>query len=149
MIYGWDFFYEIGEKARDLEEQLSLTERGRVAFADPRLSVTDAAADPHRLTIWIDYAPDEAQERRLAAWKAGDFKPVKGLGTAPFSAPLEGKRAALEDAARAALRAYLRGTERNRPRKPAARSSWWPSPAIGWNRDVGPLQPDSAWWWMS
>lgn len=117
MIYGWDFQYEVGERSRDIDERLVLSERGRVAFADPRLTVTDAEADSHKLSVWIDYAPDEAQARRLAVWKTGDFKPVKGLGTAPLSAPLEGKRAALEDAARAALRAYLRGTERNRPKE--------------------------------
>ncbi len=117
MIYGWKFEYEVGERARGIEETFSLSEQGRVPFGDPRLSVTDAEADTHRLTVWISYVPDESQSRRLAYWKSGDFKPVSGAGSAPLAAPLEGKRAALEDAARAALRAYLRGTERNRPKE--------------------------------
>ncbi len=117
MIYGWKFEYEVGERARGIEEAFILSEQGRVAFGDPRLSVTDAEADAHRLTVWISYVPDESQSRRLASWKSGGFKPARGVGSAPFAAPLEGKRAALEDAARAALRTYLRGTERNRPKE--------------------------------
>lgn len=117
MIYGWKFEYEVGERARSIDENFTLTEQGRVTFGDPRLSVTDAQADSHKLTVWMEYVPDESQARRLASWKSSDFKPARGLGSAPLIAPLEGKRAALEDAARAALRAYLRGTERNRPKE--------------------------------
>jgi hypothetical protein len=131
MIYGWDFDYEIGERVRGIAERFTLTERGRVVFGDPRLTVTDAETNGDELSIWTEYRPDEAQMRRLAAWKSGGAKPVTGLGTAALTDEAEGKRAALEDAARAAIRAFLRGTERNRPKEArgaialVAEPRWW------------------------
>jgi hypothetical protein len=117
MIYGWDFRYEIGERARGIAEDFMLEERGRIEFGDPRLSVTDAELIDSTLGVWAEYRPNEAQSRRLVAWKSGEFKPVQGIGSGSLADEVEGKRSALEDAARAAIRAYLRGTERNRPKE--------------------------------
>jgi hypothetical protein len=64
------------------------------------------------LYLWSDYRPDAAQRTRLEKWKAGTVRPAQAYG----ESPLEEKYAALEDAARAAIRAMLRGSERNRPK---------------------------------
>lgn len=117
MIYGWAFEYEIGERARGLAERFTLTNRGRIEFGDPRLTVIDAAVEESKLAVWTEYRPDEMQARRIATWKNGNAKPIQGIGSGPLTDTVEGKREALEDAARAAIRAYLRGTQRNRPKE--------------------------------
>ncbi|MDR1929076.1 MAG: hypothetical protein LBQ44_00465 [Treponema sp.] len=112
MIYGWSFRYDVGEKARGIEERLELIPLGTVAGDDPNMAVTDAAIGEGRLRLWFDYRTSAAQRRRLVMWKSGSLRSAQAWGRSPA-----GKFAALEDAARAALRAVLRGSERNRPRE--------------------------------
>jgi len=113
MIYGWSFRYDVGEKARNIEEKLELTPLGAVIVDDPRLETTDLQIKDLNLYLWTDYRPADLQRSRLAKWKAGTVRTAQGYG----QSPLEDKYAALEDAARAALRSMLRGSERNRPRE--------------------------------
>ncbi|MDR2517623.1 MAG: hypothetical protein LBC88_09630 [Spirochaetaceae bacterium] len=124
MIYGWDFSYEAGEKERGLAENLDMERRGAVVFGDGRLRVTDADLDGAHFSVWADYRMSAAQLRRMEQWRAGQNRIIQGTGRADFGgrgggsdAWIRGKTAALEDAARAAIRAMLRGTERNRPRR--------------------------------
>lgn len=121
MMYGWTYDYEIGEKARAIPEQFDLISQGAIEFGDPKLFATDARLEQSYLFVWMDYRPDTAQERRLEQWKSGTIKKIQAIGNGPLAGPgaagwIDGKRQALEDAARAAVRALLRGTERNRPK---------------------------------
>ncbi len=144
-IYGWRFAYEIGERARQIEEKLELFSEGTIRWGDPRFSVTDARVEGSTFAIWVEYRPTPEEERRLASWKSGQTLLLQGVGSGSLSGPgpdspeksalssqdgltaggwapvpgpwYDGKRRALEDAARAAIRAYLRKTERNRPKE--------------------------------
>ncbi|MDR1505787.1 MAG: hypothetical protein LBI67_01655 [Treponema sp.] len=137
MIYGWSFHYDIGERARGIEEELELTPLGSVSAEDPRFQITETQVKEMRLYLWSDYRPGEEEKRRLSMWKKGLTRSAQGLGHGPLGyAPLprsdgsdgmedEGdedppwlavKKEALEDAARSAIRAMLRGSERNRPK---------------------------------
>jgi hypothetical protein len=123
MIYGWSFYYDIGEKARGIAEEFELTPLGTIPFGDPGLSATDAEVRDMRLYLWTDYRLSEAQLRRMRAWKSGAIRHAQAIGYGPLGGPagaadwISIKRAALEDAARAAVRAMLRGNERNRPKE--------------------------------
>jgi hypothetical protein len=142
MIYGWSFRYDIGERARGIEEKLELSPLGSVDAGDPRFEITDTQVKEMRLYLWADYRPGEEQKRRLSMWKTGLVRSAQGLGHGPLGyAPrprsdgspdpgeppdradpgdpawLAVKKAALEDAARAAIRAILRAGERNRPKE--------------------------------
>ncbi|MFQ3548076.1 MAG: hypothetical protein SNJ56_07030, partial [Termitinemataceae bacterium] len=140
MIYGWTFDYDIGERARKIPEVFELQSLGSIPFGDPKLVVTDAKLENSYLFVWVDYRPDETQQRRLAQWRSGTLIKTRGQGEGPLAGPIavprsesplantlqqsswmDGKRAALEDAARAAVRATLRGTERNRPKQSRGR----------------------------
>ncbi|MDR2701297.1 MAG: hypothetical protein LBB72_02565 [Spirochaetaceae bacterium] len=113
MIYGWSFHYDVGERARNIEEKLELTPLGKVNSGDPRLEITEVQVKDLNLYLWSDYRPDTAQRNRLAKWKAGTVRTAQAYG----EGPLEDRYKALEDAARAAIRAMLRGSERNRPKE--------------------------------
>jgi hypothetical protein len=113
IIYGWTFHYDIGEKARNIEEKLELSPLGAISPEDPLLQVTEDKVKDLRLKVWADYRPTEAQLKRLSMWRAGTTRSAQGLG----HAPLDAKEAALEDAARSAIRAMLRAEERNRPKE--------------------------------
>ena len=113
MIYGWSFYYEVGERARNIEEKLELVPLGTISTNDPRLETTDVQFNGPILYLWADYRPETTQYHRMAKWKAGSVRTAQGYGLSS----LENKYAALEDAARAAIRAILQGSERNRPKE--------------------------------
>jgi hypothetical protein len=151
MIYGWSFHYDVGERARGIEENFELNPLGLIPWGDGKLRATDAEIRDRKLCLWTDYRLDESQQRRVALWRAGSIRSVQAQGRGPPGTPsvLEGaggigeggvgaengegeaggegggkirlwldyRREGLEDAARAALRAMLRGSELNRPRE--------------------------------
>ncbi|MDR1900047.1 MAG: hypothetical protein LBQ55_08575, partial [Treponema sp.] len=123
MIYGWSFHYDIGEKARNIKEEFELSPLGAIPWGDSGLRVTDAGVDQMRFRLWTDYRLSEAQRRRLGVWRTGTVRSAQAIGLGPLGGPVEIadwlkiRRAGLEDAARAAVRAVLRGSERNRPKE--------------------------------
>jgi hypothetical protein len=123
MVYGWSFVYDIGERARGIAEELELTPLGTIPWGDPGLFATDAEVLGNQFSLWTDYRLTEAQKRRLSMWKSGTVRTAQALGYGPLGGPVEMadwitiKRTALEDAARAAIRTMLRGSERNRPKQ--------------------------------
>ena len=132
-IYGWSFYYDIGERARGIEEEFTLTPLGQVHWGDPRLRVTHAHFQNYIFSIWVDYRPGETQAMRLNMWRTGTIRTAQATGYSPLGAAAgfslydEGtpmnwlaiRIDALEDAARAAVRAMLQGMERNRPKEAA------------------------------
>ncbi|QQO11300.1 hypothetical protein JFL75_02410 [Breznakiella homolactica] len=122
MIYGWSFEYEIGERARGIPELFELHPEGAVRFGDPKLRATDAEVKGSKFYLWTDYRMDDAQLRRIQSWRAGTVKNAQAVGYGPIGMPvdeddwIEIKKKVLEDAGRAAVRALLQGTERNRPK---------------------------------
>jgi hypothetical protein len=123
MIYGWSFHYDVGEKARGISEEFELRPLGSIPWGDPGLLATDARISGMKFSLWTDYRLNEAQKRRLSMWRSGTIRSAQALGHGPLGNPdgagewLNVKKAILEDAARAAVRAMLRGSERNRPRE--------------------------------
>ncbi|MDR1288650.1 MAG: hypothetical protein LBK08_13670 [Treponema sp.] len=123
MIYGWSFHYEIGERARGIAENFELVPLGSIPWGDPALRATDAKLEDMQFLLWTDYRLTEVQMRRMAMWRSGTVRNAQAIGHGPPGGPVEMddwmsiKRSALEDAARAAVRAMLRGSERNRPRE--------------------------------
>jgi hypothetical protein len=139
-IYGWSFHYDIGERARNIEEKLELTPLGEIRWGDPGLYITHANFQNRDfetttlrlaafLSAWMDYRPTDAQRRRLEMWQKGNIRPAQAIGYSSIGAIgairdsaedpywLAIKKNALEDSARAAVRAMLQGSERNRPKE--------------------------------
>ena len=129
MIYGWSFHYEVGERARSIEERLDLTSLGTIIADDPRLEAEEPQLRDFILYLWSDYRLSDTQRHRLAKWRAGGVRTAQAYG---YSS-LENKHAALEDAARTALRAILRGMERNRPKEVSGYISLAAFPRYGLN----------------
>jgi hypothetical protein len=122
MIYGWSFYYDIGERARGISEKLEMEPLGVIHIGDPDLRVTDTEIRDMRLRVWTDYHLTDAQQRRLQVWRTGMIRNMQAIGYGPSSVEeypgwIALKKDALEDAARAALRASLRLSERNRPKE--------------------------------
>ena len=122
MIYGWSFNYEIGERARQIGEHFELHPVGSILFGDPGLRVTEAEVIGSMVRMWADYHLSETQQRRMHTWRTGNMRTAQALGFYAGNPEirtnwLDIRKGALEDAARAATRAMLQGSERNRPRE--------------------------------
>jgi hypothetical protein len=122
-IYGWSFHYDIGERARGIAEEFELRPLGEIRWGDPGLFVTHARFENRVFSAWMDYRPTDAQRRRLEVWKMGNVRSAQAIGYGPLGGPVEVsdwltiKKKTLEDSARAAVRAMLQGSERNRPKQ--------------------------------
>ena len=122
-IYGWSFHYDIGERARSIKEEFELEPLGEIRWGDPGLFVTHAKFENHVLSAWMDYRPTDAQRGRLEMWKKGNTRTAQAIGYGPLGGPVEIsdwltiKKKTLEDSARAAVRAMLQGSEKNRPKE--------------------------------
>jgi hypothetical protein len=126
MIYGWSFHYDIGERARGVAEDFDIFEpAGEIQWGDPRLIVTSSEYRDMRLRVWADYRLSDIQQRRMRIWRTGTIRNAQAVGYSPMAGPspdsgwLDIRNAVLKDAARAAVRAMLRGDERNRPKEAA------------------------------
>jgi hypothetical protein len=123
MIYGWNFDYEIGERARNIPEILELTPLGEIPWGDEKLNITETEVKDLIFYLWTDYRMNESQIRRMRIWQSGTIKSAQAIGYGPLGSPanredwLDLKKTTLEDAARAAIRRLLQGTERNRPKE--------------------------------
>jgi hypothetical protein len=122
IIYGWSFDYEIGERARQIEEYMQMEPVEIIRYGNPNLRVTDTDIREGRLMVWTDYHLNDNQQRWMQVWTSGTTRTIQGVGFSPSSISeypgwLALKKMALEDAARAALRSALRGSERNRPKE--------------------------------
>jgi hypothetical protein len=123
MIYGWSFTYDIGERARGVQENFELEPLGTIPFGDPGLKPTEAELRGMVFHLWADYRLNQSQKSRLEVWKSGRVRSIQGTGEGLVGTPAEEgdrfaiKRAALENAAKTSLRAMLQSTERNRPRQ--------------------------------
>jgi hypothetical protein len=126
MIYGWSFHYDIGEKARGITEDFDVFEpMGEIRWGDPRLNITEVENNDTQLRVWTDYRLSEPQQKRMQMWRMGTVRNAQSMGYCPLtglspdSGWLDIRNAALKDAARAAVRTMLRGSERNRPKEAA------------------------------
>ena len=124
MIYGWSFHYDIGERARGIEENFGLFEpMGEIYWGDPRLSVTEAENHDMKMRMWADYQMSEIQQKRIQLWRTGTVRNAQAVGYCQIHGPfpeavwLDIRNAVLKDAARSAVREMLRGSERNRPKE--------------------------------
>ncbi|GMO21018.1 MAG: hypothetical protein LBG79_08325 [Spirochaetaceae bacterium] len=122
MVYGWEFDYEPGERARSLKEKLTLTALGSIKSEDPRIKISSASIRDNVYYLWCDFNLSVEQQFRLRTWNSADKKERAVRGYSPLEGP-EGiterkmiKQSALEDAMKKAIRAALAEKERNRPR---------------------------------
>ena len=124
MIYGWSFHYDIGEKARSIAEDFDVFEpMGEIHWGDPRLNTIEGEMRNMQMRVWADYQLSEVQQKRMQMWRMEMVRNAQALGYCPMQGLtpdagwLDIRNAALQDAARAAVRAMLRGSERNRPKE--------------------------------
>jgi hypothetical protein len=128
MVYGWDFVYEAGDKARGKLESIELRPSGEIRSDGIAFSIQKAEAasgtavsDTASLfRVWADYELSSTESLRRASWRTGQLRQVNARGSAPL-VTTDGvddgvsDTASLHDAAKNAVRAVARGLYRDKP----------------------------------
>jgi hypothetical protein len=127
MIYGWEFEYEVGETARNVEEAFDWTPLGELSFGDMRMTADRSTREGSILRLWADYEMDTAQAARRGAWLGGQLRVINARGRAGLN---EDEQSSVRDAARQAVRSLVRGSERERPKMVRGRIALAEFPAV-------------------
>ncbi|MGO9309820.1 MAG: hypothetical protein ACLQDL_12440 [Spirochaetia bacterium] len=130
MIYGWDFSYTPGDKARRVEESFTLTPSAQVAWGSPRLRITETELTEARLWARIVYTLDEQESHRRAAWESNTAALSTGEGTADLHLGDAARMKALESAIRDAIRRGLDTRYLNKPREITGEIVLWTDPNV-------------------
>jgi hypothetical protein len=119
MIYGFHFSYTPGDSVRKIEEEFTLTPVAQILWGDPNMQVADAYVEDSLLFVKIYYRMEEFQSARRRAWGSNSVAASSGVGSYSVftTTSPEGKRLALQDALKNAVRAALRPIHFNKPRE--------------------------------
>lgn len=132
MIYGLRFRYTPADNARGVAEEFSLEPVAEIRWGDPALSIEDAWQEDSLLHAIVSYRLADFQQARRRAWQSTAIPVSMGEGSASlFTLPgLKGKRVSLEQAAKEAIRNYLRPIHANKPREIAGELLLWSEPRV-------------------
>ncbi len=130
MIYGFDFLYTPADARRGIEEEFTLAPVAEVLWSDPNLRITDAYLQDAFLFVKIYYDLEDFQVARRRAWASTAITASTGVGThSVFTDPAPvGKRRALEEAMKQAIRNALRPVHFNQPREITGELVIWEQP---------------------
>ena len=115
MTYGWRFSYTPFDKQRDVAEFFELTPIQAIDRSDSRLSVTELRAQYPYLYCWAEYRISDAMTLRWTEWQTIAAVTAKGRGSGDRKKELDGVRMAYQEAAKSAIRGYLRKALKNKP----------------------------------
>jgi len=130
MIYGYRFRYTPGDSVRRIEEEFTLTPVAEILWGDPNMRIADAYVKDSLLFLKVTYQLEDFQFARRRAWASNSVQSGSGTGSySVFTAPSpEGKRGALEQALKNAVRSVLRPTYFNKPREITGEMVIWNEP---------------------
>ncbi|UCF97841.1 MAG: hypothetical protein JSV89_22165 [Spirochaetaceae bacterium] len=130
MIYGFRFSYTPGDSVRKIGEQFTITPVAEVLWGDPNLRIADAYIKESLLFVKVSYELEDFQFARRRAWASNSVEASSGVGSySVFTAPgPEGKRQALQEALKNAVREALRPVHYNKPREVTGEIIIWSEP---------------------
>jgi hypothetical protein len=117
MLYGWDFSYTPSDTTRGVNEFFSFTPVHSISISDPNLVYTDPWYENNILYCWVEYQRTAAMMEQRKYWDSVTFRKISGTGTGPLEQSVTGIRVACGEALKKAVRAYVRGILKNKPKE--------------------------------
>ena len=119
MIYGYEFEYIPGDRARAITESFTLTPRNLIPWGDPGLTLVSVnrANLPIEDLIQVQfrYRLNEHQLLLRRGWLGPRFQNSRAQGAASLFLDMAGQQQALVDGAKEAVRAHARRLTRDKP----------------------------------
>lgn len=117
MIYGFTFSYTPSDSNMQVAESFTLTPRAFIDYGDPRLRVMALHTEGALMRMELTYELSDDQQRRQALLQRTDRHLSQAKGTGTLLNNSEGRREAVEDAIRLAVRAGARRLVGQKPRR--------------------------------
>ena len=133
MVWGFDFVYTPSDRARAIADLFTLTPRSELRWGTAGFTVRSVRLDG--TTVWaaVEWNLGAAERSEHAAWAGSRYAAAQGRASIPLRAAVDTatpagdggalnlyvalRREAMSQAAKEALRAYLRGIETYKPRE--------------------------------
>jgi hypothetical protein len=110
MVWGFDYVYTPSDRSRSIAELFRIQPRSPESAKGMELHAAGARLEGTVLVVTVEYTPDAGERAEMASWKSGAAA-SQGTGSA------RSRRDAVTEAAKAALRSYLREITHNKPRE--------------------------------
>ncbi len=117
MVYGYTFTYVPSDKTRQVDEVFVLTPIAEISRGNPQLKVRQTYIRAGKVYAIIDYHLEEYEQHRISAWETNTAPRLSGTGDGVYFTGPEEKITAHKNAAKSALRAYLRDLTYNKPKE--------------------------------
>ena len=122
MIYGFSFDYTPKDTVRGVAEEFSCNPVYSIPWGDPGLSVRTGIYENGIYTAEIRYDLSEEQLPWLRSWETNILPDVTALGRGGLYEGFDGKKTAVGNSVKEAVRAYLRGRSYDKPRRIGGRA---------------------------
>jgi hypothetical protein len=130
MIYGFAVDYVPYDAARRVHESFEALPSWDVKAPRPSLSLAEGRFEGTVLKMYAEYRMSPAEASRYAAWREGGATPFQAEGRAAESAGPDARFTAMEQAVKAAVKAYASALEPNKPRRVRALVAFERPPSI-------------------
>lgn len=117
MVYGWRFAYAPYDRARGTEEYFELEPVRSIAPEAAGITYSKPWIEGSRLYCWVDFVPDPYTEKARGQWASGGYPKIHGRGAGSLFDGFDGIAAACRNAAKDAVREYMRTIEKNKPQE--------------------------------
>lgn len=118
MLYGFDFIYVPGDMKRGVKESFTLTPIAGIVWGDNALSVGKVRQADEKVFVNLIYRCEERHINWLDYWNTGNLTVI---GASAFTKLPErtaiGRKDAVEEAAKLAIRTFMQGRIHNKPKE--------------------------------
>lgn len=135
MVYGWDFVYTPGDKARGVEEYFEIIPIQSeekvidgIEYENPWVSEED-----NRFNCFVRYVRNQNQLQSFNLWSSIQNPTVRGTGKGALEKGFEGIKDAAAEAVKDAVRTHYRSEIKNKPKEITGRVIIRKNPVIGIN----------------
>jgi hypothetical protein len=117
LIYGWNFTYTPSDKLRNVEEFFEFSPISTIKIGDANIRFSQLKADESKFSCWVSYERTELQYELRKHWNSIKFPKIKGVGSGSIRDGDEGIRDAYAEAILKAVREYVQGYTKNKPKE--------------------------------
>lgn len=117
MVYGWSFSYTPSDKARNVEENLEITEIVDPQVIKAGISYVSPWFDEERVNCWCEYKRTADQIQSYNLWASIKNPKIHGRGYGQLIDGFDGIKNASNEALKDAIRSYYRNVIKNKPKE--------------------------------
>lgn len=117
LVYGWNFTYTPSDKLRGVEEFFEYEPIAPIKIGDKSISFSQLKTDESKFSCWVAYERTDLQFDLRKHWNSVKFPKINGTGSGSVRDGDEGIRDAYAEAILKAVREYVQGFVKNKPKE--------------------------------